>query len=419
MQESLALYVHWPFCAKKCPYCDYNSHVRASVDQDSWREALCAELASYRALCGGRTVSSVFFGGGTPSLMPPVTVAAVLETLAAGWKIPADCEITLEANPTHLETRHFADFRAAGITRLSVGVQALRDDALRFLGREHSAVQARAALEAASRYFDRWSCDLMWGRPGQTCADWQAELREALACGPQHLSLYQLSIEDDTAFARRWQQGEFILPDADMLADLDALTEAETAACCLQRYEISSFAVPGQECRHNLGYWGYHDYIGIGPGAHGRITLATGEGRAVVVTCAAGQESSVTSDAAPQKIATETHHLPERWRQEVTTQGHGRSRWQVLSVQEQTEELLLLGLRLQSGIPAARWQAVTGQPLAKLAAQPVVAELVADGLLEPVIASLRATVRGRLFLNRIEEMLLASVSESQDAAVHS
>ncbi len=380
----LSLYIHWPFCARKCPYCDYNSHVRAAVDQDAWRDALRAELRYYPPLLQGRTITSVFFGGGTPSLMPPTTIAAILAALAAAWPLAADAEITLEANPTHLETHHFPAFRAAGINRLSLGVQALRDDALHFLGREHAAAQAEAAIAATARHFDRWSFDLIWGRPGQTLADWEAELDHALSFGPRHLSLYQLSIEDNTAFARRWQQGEFVLPDADTLADLDAVTEERAAAHGLVRYETSSFAAPGQECRHNLGYWRYQDYLGIGPGAHGRITLADG-----------------------QKIATETHRMPERWLRQVTGDGHGRNGWLPLSQQEQTEELLLLGLRIRDGISAERWQAVSGVTLADFMARAAVRELITAGLLEPVTDALRPTARGRLFLNRVESKLIA------------
>lgn len=384
MSAPLAVYIHWPFCARKCPYCDYNSHVRAAVDQDVWREALCAEVRQYPArLASGRSIASIFFGGGTPSLMPPETVAAVVEAIACHWPLAADCEITLEANPTHLETHHFPAFRAAGINRLSLGVQALRDDALRFLGREHTAAQAEAAITAAARHFDRWSFDLIWGRPGQTLADWDAELSHALGFGPRHLSLYQLSIEDNTAFARRWQQGEFVLPEDETLADLDALTTERAAACGLVRYETSSFAVPGQECRHNLGYWRYHDYLGIGPGAHGRITVAEGG-----------------------KVATETHRSPERWLRQVQSEGHGRTLWQPLSLREQTEELLLLGLRLRSGIAADRWAEVSGWPLARLLRQPGVERLIADGLLDPGPGALRTTPRGALLLNGVESRLM-------------
>jgi putative oxygen-independent coproporphyrinogen III oxidase len=387
MHNSLAVYIHWPFCARKCPYCDYNSHVRAAVDQDAWRAALCAEIRHYAGLLSPqRHIHSIFFGGGTPSLMPPATVAAVLATLAQLWPFETNCEITLEANPTHLETHHFPALRAAGVNRLSLGVQALADADLRFLGREHSAAQAEAAIAATARHFDRWSFDLIWGRPGQTVQGWEAELQHALGFGAQHLSLYQLSIEDNTAFARRWQQGEFVLPDEDLLADLDDLTERAAAARGLRRYEISSFAVPGQECRHNLGYWRYQDYLGIGPGAHGRITLPRG-----------------------QKIATETHKTPERWLRQVESDGHGRSAWQALSRAEQTEELLLLGLRLRDGIAAERWHAVSGQRLADLAATDVVRSLIAEGLLEPVTDSLRPTAQGRLLLNRIEAQLLGRV----------
>lgn len=386
MSDPLSLYLHWPFCARKCPYCDYNSHVRAQVDQAQWQQAFLAEIDHWAARTEGRPVTTVFFGGGTPSLMPVGTLAAILERIGQRWQLATDCEITLEANPTHLETGQFAAFRACGVNRLSLGVQALDDAALRFLGREHSAAAALAAIEGAAKVFSRWSFDLIWGRPGQTLGQWQHELGHALSLGSRHLSLYQLSIEENTGFYQQWRAGNLQLPDDGMLAELDHLTGHLCRDAGLERYEISSFAVPGQECRHNLAYWCGKDYLGIGPGAHGRITLAG------------------------QRHATETHRSPERWLREVREQGHGLKQATPLDLQAQVEELLLLGLRVAEGIPASRYEQASGQTVLGLLQHPAARRLIGDGLLHDRTDRLKPTSKGLLFLNRVEAGLVEAAS---------
>ncbi len=274
--EPLALYIHWPFCAAKCPYCDFNSHVRDSIDQARWREALRRELAheAGRAnVAGRRPLASIFFGGGTPSLMDPATAAALIADARALFDAPADLEITLEANPTSVEAARLAEIRAAGVNRLSLGVQALDEEALRFLGRKHDAAQAMAALETGRALFPRLSFDLIYARPRQPEAAWRAELRQALALAADHLSLYQLTIEPGTRFATEHARGAFTLPDGDEAARLYWATVEEAARFGLAPYEISNYAKPGAESRHNLVYWRYGDYLGIGPGAHQRLML--------------------------------------------------------------------------------------------------------------------------------------------------
>ena len=272
MAEPLALYVHWPFCVSKCPYCDFNSHVRESVDQAAWRAALLADLRHEAALLPGRPVSSIFFGGGTPSLMPPETVAAVIAAAEGAWGLTDDCEITLEANPNSVEVANFAALARAGVNRVSIGVQSFDAEILHFLGRAHSGDEARRAIAAAQEHFARVSFDLIYARPGQTLAAWEAELNDALGFGTGHLSLYQLTIEPGTRFATLAAKGDLVIPDGDTAADLFDATQAITRAAGLPRYEVSNHARPGAESRHNLLYWRGHDYAGIGPGAHSRIT---------------------------------------------------------------------------------------------------------------------------------------------------
>ncbi|MDP8994940.1 MAG: radical SAM family heme chaperone HemW, partial [Pseudomonadota bacterium] len=269
----LALYVHWPFCVSKCPYCDFNSHVRASVDQQHWRQALLGDLSHEARAAPGPRLSSIFFGGGTPSLMPPSTCAAVIERAAARLGLAPDAEITLEANPTSVEAGRLAEFRAAGVNRVSLGVQALDDAALRRLGREHGAAEALAAIDLAARLFPRFSFDLIYARPGQTAAAWRAELGRALAHADGHLSVYQLTVEPGTRFHALHARGELRLPPDDVQGELYELTQERLAAAGLPAYEISNHARPGEESRHNLTYWRSGDWIGIGPGAHGRLSL--------------------------------------------------------------------------------------------------------------------------------------------------
>jgi putative oxygen-independent coproporphyrinogen III oxidase len=324
--DSLALYVHWPFCVSKCPYCDFNSHVRASVDQDAWRDALLADLAHEARALPDRRVGSVFFGGGTPSLMPPATVAAILAAADAAWGFDPAVEITLEANPSSVEAARFADLAAAGVNRVSLGLQALDDAALRFLGRAHDVSEGLAALAVAQRNFTRVSFDLITARPDQSLAAWEAELARALAFGTEHLSLYQLTIEPGTRFATEAAAGRLVLPEGDFAADLFDATRAMCAAAGLPAYEVSNHARRGAESRHNLTYWRYRDYAGIGPGAHGRRG----------------------------GLATRRHRKPENWLAAVARNGHGMQEEVALTPTERAHEALLMGLRLREGVDLAR-----------------------------------------------------------------
>lgn len=294
----LSLYIHWPFCKSKCPYCDFNSHVRERIDEAAWQRALLAELGYWGERTQGRKLASLFFGGGTPSLMPPALTAALIETAQKYWTCD-NPEITLEANPTSVEAQKLKDFHAAGVTRLSLGIQALNDADLKALGRQHSATEALAALDLAASIFPRFSFDLIYARPEQTVKAWEAELRRALGFGATHMSLYQLTIEPGTQFATLHQRGDLVTPDEETGAALYELTQSLMGKAGLPAYEISNHAKPGHECRHNLTYWRYCDYVGIGPGAHGRVTL----------------------DGVKQ--ATRTHRAPEEWLERVTKHGHG------------------------------------------------------------------------------------------------
>ena len=382
-REPLALYVHWPFCKSKCPYCDFNSHVRAGVDEARWRAALLRELDHYAEGTRGRPLASVFFGGGTPSLMPPATAAAVLERAAEHWSAAPDLEVTLEANPTSVEAERLADFRAAGVNRVSLGVQALDDGALKFLGRGHDAAEARAAVAVAARLFARFSFDLIYARPGQTVAAWERELGEALAMAGEHLSVYQLTIEPGTAFATTHARGDFALPDDETAGALYEATQARLDAAGLAAYEISNHARPGAACRHNLVYWRYDDYVGVGPGAHGRVTLAGA------------------------KHATRQRRAPETWLAAVETAGHATEERVPLGADERREEMLMLGLRLAEGVARDRFRRETGCEIEAALDPTALADLEAGGFLERDAAGLRATAAGRQRLNAVLARLLA------------
>jgi putative oxygen-independent coproporphyrinogen III oxidase len=372
--EPFGVYVHWPFCRAKCPYCDFNSHVRhGGIDEARFLAAYLRELAHFGSLTPGRNVSSIFFGGGTPSLMRPQTVAAILEAIAAHWHWQGDAEITLEANPTSVEAENFAGYRSAGVNRLSLGVQALDDQSLKSLGRQHTADEALAALALAKRNFDRVSFDLIYAREGQTARSWETELRRALDCAADHLSLYQLTIEEGTPFAARHALGFLRIPDSEQASDLYRLTQELCEAAGLPAYEVSNHARPGSESRHNLLYWRGHDYAGIGPGAHSRITVG-GVKRAM---------SAIKS--------------PEGWLAEVETHGHGLDTDEGLTAEQAAEEYLLMGLRLSEGIDLARLAAIAGNALeaARLEA------LENEGLLTRSDTRLAATPKGRLVLNRL------------------
>ncbi len=382
MADDLALYIHWPFCLSKCPYCDFNSHVRGRIDQPRFRAALRRELATEAARLGRRRLTSVFFGGGTPSLMDPATVGALLDDAAVFFDAANDLEITLEANPTSIEAARLADFRAAGVNRVSVGIQSLDDRALRVLGRQHSAGDAVAALALARRLFPRVSFDLIYARPGQDVAAWQAELRAALAIASDHLSLYQLTIEPATPFEALHRHGKIVLPDDDTAAALYEATEAECARVGLRAYEISNYASPGQESRHNLAYWRYLDYAGIGPGAHGRVTV----------------------DGA--LLATRRHRAPEPWAERVEQHGHGLTANEPVAPDERAREALLMGLRLTEGIGLARFQARTGHTVIGSVDPEVLARAVEEGYLLMTPDRLMATKEGRIRLDSLLRWLV-------------
>ena len=373
MSEPLALYVHWPFCVSKCPYCDFNSHVRESVDQERWRDALLADLAHEAAMLPGRRLASIFFGGGTPSLMPPATVAAVLDAAERAWGFAPGIEITLEANPSSVEAARFADLAAAGVNRVSLGLQALDNKTLAFLGRAHDVTEGLAALDTAQRVFDRVSFDLIYARPDQGLADWHAELARALSFGTEHLSLYQLTIEPGTRFQTEALAGRLVLPDDDRAADLFELTRALTVSAGMPAYEISNHARPGAESRHNLTYWRYRDYAGIGPGAHGRRT----------------------------GVATQRRRKPENWIEAVARNGHGIEQEEPLTPRERAVEATLMGLRLAEGIDLARISALGERSIGALADLAAIERLVAQGLLARDASRLAATDAGMPVLNAI------------------
>ena len=382
--RGFGLYIHWPFCKSKCPYCDFNSHVRDAVDQARWRDALLAELDHYGAQTAGRTLTSIFFGGGTPSLMPPATAAALIERAGRHWRFAPDIEITLEANPTSVEAARFRDFRAAGVNRVSLGVQALDASDLAFLGRAHGVDEALAAIDLARRHFPRHSFDLIYARPGQSEAAWAAELDRALPLVGDHLSAYQLTIEPGTAFATAHARGDFALPDEDLAGALYELTQDRLAAAGLPAYEISNHARPGGgESRHNLVYWRYGDYVGVGPGAHGRLTLPDGG-----------------------KVATRQRRAPETWLAAVEADGHGTQERVPLGSAERLEEMLMMGLRLAEGVPLARIRAETGKDLPETVDPGALRDLAEGGFLSLDAGRLRATEAGRQRLNAVLGALL-------------
>jgi len=367
----LALYVHWPFCVSKCPYCDFNSHVRESVDQDAWRDALLADLAHEARALPGRTLGSIFFGGGTPSLMPPATVAAILDAAQTHWPPTADIEITLEANPSSVEAARFADIAAAGVNRVSLGLQSLDDGALRFLDRAHGVDEGLAALATAQRHFARVSFDLIYALPEQSLPAWEAELARALSFGTEHLSLYQLTIEPGTRFATEAARGRLVIPDGDAAADLFEATRALTDAAGLPAYETSNHARRGAESRHNLTYWRYRDYAGIGPGAHGRR----------------------------DGLATQRHKKPENWLSAVARNGHGLQIEEPLVAHDRASEALVMGLRLREGIDLTHVATLAGgiAPIDWAAVE----RLEAQGLLARDPGRLRVTEAGTLLLDAI------------------
>jgi len=374
-----ALYIHWPFCLSKCPYCDFNSHVQDEVNQARWHDALLDELDHYGKETSGRRLTSVFFGGGTPSLMAPETVGGLLDKLSDYWTLDENLEITLEANPTSIEAQKFRNFRAAGINRVSIGVQSLNDDVLKFLGRGHSANEARAALGIAGDCFDRFSFDLIYARAGQSPDNWRKELTEALELAGDHLSLYQLTIEPGTPFYR--DNTETL--DDDRAADLYELTQTLMEAANRPAYEISNHAEPGRECRHNLTYWRGGDYIGIGPGAHGRISHQS------------------------QTQATHQIHNPEAWLTAVKTKSHGTGKRRGLTPEIRAQELIIMGLRLCGGFDTSSISGQTGLALADVIDEQGQARLIEGGVLVRSGDYLTVTPEGRLRLNGVIKALLA------------
>ena len=373
--SGFGIYVHWPFCTAKCPYCDFNSHVRSRIDENGWIDAIVRELEWVAGLQGAERpiVETVFFGGGTPSLMQGSSVQRTLDTIARLWRTANDVEVTLEANPASADAARFRDYRAAGVNRLSLGMQALNDRDLKMLGRLHDVAEARAALKLATANFDRVSLDLIYARPDQTLDAWRKELEEALAFGTEHLSLYQLTIEPATPFYQLHRSGTLKVPDEGLAADLFELTQEVTAAAGRPAYEISNHARPGAEARHNLLYWRYGTYAGVGPGAHGRLEL---DGR---------------------RVATETEKLPERWCELVARHGHGLREQMPIASEDAAREQLLMNLRLREGIDldayCERWgRCVDSKRMAAL---------VEQGLLRLEGERLRATPRGRLLLNSV------------------
>jgi putative oxygen-independent coproporphyrinogen III oxidase len=380
-EAGFAVYVHWPFCLAKCPYCDFNSHVRnAPVDEERFINAFRAEIRHRAEIAPGRTARSIFFGGGTPSLMRPQTVQAIIDAIGEAWTLAPDAEITLEANPTSVEASRFRGYRGAGVNRLSIGVQALNDADLKALGRRHTVSEAMEALDVAAAIFERTSFDLIYARPGQSLAAWRAELTEALKRGSEHLSLYQLTIEEGTPFAGLHAAGKLRVPDDDLARGLYDMTQEVTSATGLPAYEISNHARPGAECRHNLVYWRYHDYAGIGPGAHGRLTVDD------------------------RRYATATERQPEAWLTRVETTGLGLIENEPLTRDQQGDEFLVMGLRLAEGIDPERFETISGRPLdaARIAA------LAGHGFVETTAqGQLRVTCAGFPVLDAVVADLAA------------
>ena len=381
-REPLAVYIHWPFCRSKCPYCDFNSHVREAVDRARWTRALVADLEHQAALAPDRVVASIFFGGGTPSLMEPATVAALVGHVKSLWPVMPDLEVTLEANPNSAEAERFAGFAAAGVNRLSLGIQALDPAALRFLGRGHDRDEAIAAIRLARASFQRYSFDLIYARPGQSEAAWAAELDEALSLAGEHLSLYQLTIEPGTSFGNRAARGEVLAADEETGAALFEATQLRLAAAGLPAYEISNHARAGAECRHNLAYWRYEDYLGIGPGAHGRVTRGGG------------------------KIATRQRRTPEAWLAAIESRGTALDESAPVAPEEAVGEMLMMGLRLTEGVARHRLETLAGRAVEELFAG-TLPRLLDGGFLTLDDERLAATSAGRQRLNAVLGALLA------------
>ncbi|MAS81093.1 MAG: coproporphyrinogen III oxidase [Legionellales bacterium] len=381
--NALALYIHWPFCNSRCPYCDFNAHVREFVDQDRWRKAFEEEISHWATMTPGRNLTSIFFGGGTPSLMQPTTTAALIRAAAKKWSFASDIEITLEANPTSIEAKNFGELRAAGVNRLSLGVQALENEALNFLGRHHDRDLAIKAIKLAAKTFPRFSFDLIYARPKQSVNAWAKELREAIDLAEDHLSLYQLTIEKGTPFYIEQRAGTLIPPDDEKAAALFEVTQEICENHCLPAYEVSNHSRPGSECRHNLTYWTGGEYIGVGPGAHGRIVM---NGRC---------------------YATEQVPGPENWLNATEAKGHATRHQNIINSNNRVEEIVMMGLRLTSGISRTSFFLRTGLELEDALEPRRLRPLLAAKYLVLDNGGLRVTKGGRLKLNAILEALLS------------
>ncbi len=382
MENQFGIYIHWPFCASKCPYCDFNSHVADTIDHAAWRVAYSKEIEYYANLTKARTVTSIFFGGGTPSLMEPKTVAQIISDIQKNWRISNDCEITLEANPTSVEIEKFKAFRIAGVNRVSMGVQSFVAKDLEFLGRKHDAGEARRAIEVAAQVFDRYSFDLIYARPNQTVKDWEDELLAALPLVRDHISLYQLTIEKGTPFYMQHARGDFKIPDEELAGDLYEATQSIMAAHNMPAYEVSNHARAGAESSHNMTYWRYTDYVGIGPGAHGRITL----------------------DGI--KYATRGHKSPDMWLSRVAEHGHGSHDFETLYSRDRLVECLMMGLRLREGVPIERLEREGADTFDNLILSSKIKALSGEGLLEFDGNTIRATPQGVQRLNGVLAYLL-------------
>ena len=377
----LAIYIHWPFCKAKCPYCDFNSHVAEEIVAERWKAAYLKEIKYFAKRIGKRTVSSIFFGGGTPSLMPVDLVKAIIDTLAEHFILADDIEITLEMNPTSVEAQKLEGFKAAGVNRVSVGIQSLRAKDLKFLGRQHSAEEAIAALQTARDIFSNYSFDLIYARPNQTLLEWREELEEALQYVGTHFSLYQLTIEKGTPFYAAHSRGEFVLPDEDVAAEMYETTEIILKQKGLLAYEVSNYAKPGFECRHNLTYWQYGEYVGIGPGAHGRTGFP--------------------------RQATMMIHGPEAWLKSVEEKNHGLQSDIAITPQEIKEEAVMMGLRLAEGIDVAKFKMATGLDLWSCLDTQKLEACAKEGLITYTPNNLRPTQKGRMLLSSLTALLLA------------
>jgi oxygen-independent coproporphyrinogen-3 oxidase len=383
---NLAIYVHWPFCVSKCPYCDFNSHVGDTHAQEKWRQAYRRELEYYAALLPSRTITSIFFGGGTPSLMEARTVESILQNIARLWRIDTNAEITLEANPSSTEAAKFADFRKAGVNRLSLGVQSLNEDALKFLGRAHDAAEAKNAITLVAKHFQRFSFDLIYARQTQTPDAWRAELNEALALAADHLSLYQLTIEPHTQFHTRTRRGETLTAPDDHAVAMYEMTQDIMSGAGLPAYEISNHARAGQQSRHNLTYWHYEDYIGIGPGAHGRV------------------------EYAGSRHATEAHRAPDIWLTETAANGHGIKTDALIDTSTAMDEALMMGLRLTGGIDTQKWQKKFLTSLYAFLPADRLSRLISVGYIAQNETTLRATRTGLQRLNGVLSYLIQAAS---------